>query len=87
MKLIMAVIRDHDADNVTRALTMGEFRVTRVASTGGLLKRGVVTFLIGLEDDRVDAAIDVIHKSVGTSSAEERRATIFVLHVDCFTQV
>lgn len=87
MKLIMAVIQDHDADEVTRALTAGEFRVTRVASTGGWLKRGVTTFLIGLEDERVDAAVKVIRTSIDAAGADDKHATVFVVPVDCFTQV
>ncbi len=54
MKLIIAIVRDADADNVTQALTTADFRVTRVASTGGLLRRGMTTLLIGLEAEGVE---------------------------------
>ena len=40
MKLIVAICRDEDAPRLSDALVSGEFRVTRVASTGGFLKRG-----------------------------------------------
>ena len=32
MKLILAIVRDSDSDNVTQVLTSASFRVTRVAS-------------------------------------------------------
>ena len=55
MKMIIAIIRDADSDLVTQALTAGNFRVTRIASTGGFLRRGVTTLLLGVEEGQVDA--------------------------------
>jgi uncharacterized protein YaaQ len=87
MKLIIALLRDADADQVTQALTAGEFRVTRTASTGGLLRRGVTTLLIGVEAERVDAAIQVLHDKCTPAAEGEKRATIFVVPVDRFEQI
>jgi uncharacterized protein YaaQ len=87
MKLIIAILRDADSDSVTQALTAAKFRVTRIASTGGLLRRGVATLLIGLEDEHVESAIQVIRKKTSTSEAGEKRATIFVVNVDRFVQI
>ena len=87
MKLIIAILRDSDADDVTQALTDGEYRVTRIASTGGFLRRGVVTLLIGLEDSRVDDAIQVVRTNVTRNDGDETQGTVFVLPVDNFTQV
>jgi uncharacterized protein YaaQ len=63
MKLIIAIIRDVDADATTQALTDASFRVTRIASTGGLLRRGVTTLLIGVEDDRVEAGLQTLKEA------------------------
>ena len=60
MKMIVAIIRDSDNDAVSQALVTGGFRVTRIASTGGFLRRGSSTLMIGVEDDKVDAAIQVL---------------------------
>ena len=87
MKLILAILRDHDADPVTQSLTAATFRVTRVASTGGLLRRGVTTLLIGVDDDKVDAAIEVMCKKCSPPAAGEKRLTVFVVPVERFTQV
>lgn len=87
MKLMIAILRDSDADPITRALTGANFRITRIASTGGLLRRGVTTLLIGVEDDQVDAAIDLMRASAGPAAEGERRATIFVVGVENFTHV
>lgn len=87
MKLIIAILRDADADPVTQALTNASFRVTRTASTGGLLRRGVTTLLIGVEDDRVEAAIQVMKKECAPAAEGEKRATVFVVPVERFEQV
>jgi uncharacterized protein YaaQ len=87
MKLIFAIVRDADSDSVTQALTSAEFRVTRVASTGGLLHRGMTTLLIGLEAEQVDAAIRVLHETCTPAAEGGKRATIFVVPVDRFEQI
>jgi uncharacterized protein YaaQ len=87
MKLIIAIIRDMDADPVTRALTSANFRVTRTASTGGLLRRGVTTLLIGVEDEKVDAAFNMLHENCTPAAAGEKRATVFVVPVEKFDQI
>jgi len=86
MKLIIAIIRDSDSDTITQALTSANFRVTRIASTGGLLRRGVATLLVGVEDDQVEAAIQVMREKC-TPAAGEKRATVFVVPVERFEQV
>ena len=60
MKMIVAIIRDSDNDAVSQALVTSGFRVTRIASTGGFLRRGSSTLMIGVEDDKVDVAIQVL---------------------------
>ena len=87
MKLIIAILRDSDADNITQALTRDLYRVTRVASTGGFLRRGTVTLLIGVRDERVDSAIEVIKHSAGSVTGEEKRATIFVVPIEHYEQI
>jgi len=86
MKMIIVIVKDHDADKLTQSLTAENFRVTRIASTGGFLRSGVVTLLIGVEDENVEAAIAVMHASLG-ASAGEKRATLFVVPVERFEQV
>ena len=87
MKMIILILKDHDSDAVTQALTSADYRVTRVASTGGFLRSGVVTLLLGVEDDRVDSAIEVIRSKVGKATPGEKRGTLFVVPVEKFEQV
>ena len=87
MKMIIVIVRDHDADPVTQALTNENFRVTRIASTGGFLHSGVATLLIGVEDGDVDAAIRVLHQNLSEAKPDEKRATLFVVPVERYEQV
>ena len=88
MKLIIAIIKDEDNDAVSKALTENEFRVTFIASTGGFLRSGRSTLLVGVEDEQVETALQVIRENCQKPHQEkEKRATIFVLKVDQFTQL
>ncbi len=88
MKLIIAIIKDEDNDSVSRALTKENFRVTLIASTGGFLRSGRSTLLIGVDDDQVENALDLIRDACKKpEKADEKRATIFVLKVDKFKQL
>ncbi len=87
MKMVILIVKDSDADGVTQALTTAEYRVTRVASTGGFLRSGVVTLLLGVDDDRVDPVIGMIRQRLSSASTSERRATLFVVPVERYEQV
>jgi uncharacterized protein YaaQ len=88
MKLIITIISDSDYDQVSQALIAREFRVTRIASTGGFFRKGSSTLMIGVRDERVDEAIEVIRDSTSpTNDPLLKRATIFVIDVENFTQI
>ena len=87
MKMIIVIVKDNEADKLTQALTAENFRVTRVASTGGFLRSGVATLLSGVEDGDVDAAIRVLRAGLGEAKPGEKRGTLFVVPVERFEQV
>lgn len=60
MKLVVAVVQDRDWPAVTSALVRHDFRVTKVSSTGGFLRRGNTTLLVGVEDSAVETVTKVI---------------------------
>lgn len=60
MKLIIAVVQDQDSNRLSKALVDHNFRATKLATTGGFLKSGNTTFMIGTEDVRVDRALQII---------------------------
>jgi uncharacterized protein YaaQ len=87
-KLIIAVVRDTDGETISKALLEDNYRVTVIASTGGFLRRGNATLLIGVEADRVQGAIQLIREQSAPSiDPGLKRATIFVMAVDQYEQI
>jgi len=88
MKLMMAILKKKDCDHVMQELVKADFRVTRVASTGGFLRQGNVTLLIGTDEEKVDSALEIIRTNVEDSDRlDQARATVFVLDVAQFEQL
>ena len=66
MKLIIAIVQDQDVSSLIDDLTENEFSVTKLASTGGFLKSGNTTLLIGVEDENVDHVLNIIEDNCKT---------------------
>lgn len=62
MKMITAIVNKKDAGEVCDALAEEKFAFTKMATTGGFLKSGNVTLLIGTDDEKVDRALELIKK-------------------------
>ena len=87
-RLIIAILREANGEDVLRALLEQNFRVTRIASTGGFMRRGNSTLLIGVEKERVEVAVQLIREhSAPAIDPGLKRATVFVLKVDQFEQL
>lgn len=63
MKLIMAIVQDKDSNRLANEFIDANIRATKLSSTGGFLKDGNSTFIIGIEDDRVQDALELIKKT------------------------
>lgn len=84
---MILILDDEVAEEALRGLIEREFRVTRVASTGGFLRRGNTTLLMGTQDELVDDALEVIRGIRMDSEQDQRRATVFVLDMERFEQL
>ncbi|MBR1560262.1 MAG: cyclic-di-AMP receptor [Clostridia bacterium] len=62
MKLIIAIVQDEDASRLISNLMAEGFRVTKLATTGGFLRSGNTTLLIGVEDEQLQKAMDIVEK-------------------------
>ena len=60
MKLIIAIVQDEDSSRLLSKLMQQGFGVTKLATTGGFLKAGNTTLLIGVDETRIDEAVHVI---------------------------
>jgi uncharacterized protein YaaQ len=87
-RLIIALLREANSEEVLNALLDADYRVTRIAATGGFMRRGNSTLLIGAEKKQVEAAIKLIRDhSAPAIDPGLKRATVFVLKVDQFEQL
>ncbi len=60
MKLVIAVVQDDDAGDLIERLVHNKFSTTKLASTGGFLKEGNTTLMVGVPKERVDEVIGII---------------------------
>lgn len=63
MKLIVAVVQDQDSNRLSKALMENNFRATKLATTGGFLRSGNTTFMIGTDDEKVEGALQIIKEN------------------------
>ncbi|EOH87074.1 cyclic-di-AMP receptor [Enterococcus asini] len=63
MKLIMAIVQDKDSNRLANEFIDANIRATKLSSTGGFLKAGNSTFIIGIDDERVTEALELIKKT------------------------
>ena len=62
MKLILAIVNNDDSAVVSATLTRENYSVTKLSTTGGFLKAGNVTLLIGTQDEKVDEIIEIMRE-------------------------
>ena len=62
MKMVIAIVQNEDANLLVEALMENHFSVTKLATTGGFLRVGNTTLLIGVEDDQVEKVIDLVRQ-------------------------
>lgn len=102
MKMILSVLSIEDAPGVQNALTNADFAVTKLATTGGFLNSGNITFLTATEDAKIDECMNIIKahchsrvRKVPADTAEDSKinevtvggAVIFVLDVEQFKKL
>jgi len=66
MKLIIAIVQNQDSKKLSDQFVEQGLRATKLSSTGGFLRSGNTTFLVGVEDKRVEEVLEVIRESGST---------------------
>ena len=94
-KMIMCIVHHEDSETLTRVLNQAGYRVTRSATTGGFLRQGNVSLMIGVDETKVDDVLTLIRENTRTRSRrgwwarpgkhEEGTATVFVLDMEQVT--
>lgn len=65
MKMLLAIVHNEDAPLLINELNEKKYFVTKLATTGGFLKKGNTTLLLGIEDEKVDAVCEIIKQHSG----------------------
>ena len=60
MKLIIAIVQDEDAARLVSNLMNEGYSVTKLATTGGFLRAGNTTLLLGVDEEKFQGAMDII---------------------------
>lgn len=63
MKLVIAIIQNQDRQAMTKAFNENNIRFTKLSSTGGFLRSGNTTFLIGTEEERIEEILRIIEQN------------------------
>ena len=93
MKLVWAIVQNDDAGNALKALLARGYRTTRINTVGGLLRRGNVTLMTGVEPEQVEDVIATLRQHCKARGASEEspaplaRAVVFVIDSPGFLQV
>ncbi len=59
MKLVIGIINNDDANDLLAEITKASFQATKLSTSGGFLKMGNVTVLVGVEDDKVEQVVEI----------------------------
>ncbi len=90
MKMILAVMPTNLSDEVSKALLEDEYRVTKFASTAGILTGGITTLMVGVDSENVSNCLDLIREQIPPAEqidSSHARVTIYVLKLKDFIQV
>jgi len=60
VKMIVAIVHDHDAHNLMEELNNKDFKATKMATTGGFLREGNTTFMIGSDEEHIEEILEII---------------------------
>lgn len=66
MKLIVGIVQNQDSRRLSDEFVEKNIPATKLSSTGGFLRAGNTTFLIGIDEARVDEVLKLIRENCST---------------------
>ncbi|MDO5018516.1 MAG: cyclic-di-AMP receptor [Lagierella massiliensis] len=60
MKLMIAIVEDDISFDIIKTLAISKIRCTKLASTGGLLRKGNTTLMIGYDKDDEEKILGIL---------------------------
>lgn len=62
MKMVTLLANEDQSARLQERLRTAEFRMTRISSTGGFLRRRMDTLLLGVEEERLPALLELVRQ-------------------------
>lgn len=94
MKLIIAIVNDDFINKVVKVLMKNKIRTTKLSSTGGFLKAGNTTLLIGVEDENIESVVDMIKHECKSTKVQEgdqeitiSGANLFIMDINQYLKI
>ncbi|MCL4543116.1 MAG: cyclic-di-AMP receptor [Chloroflexi bacterium] len=95
MKLVTVIAQQDDVASLIDALRQADFRLTRLETAGGFLRRGNATVLVGVDSDQVDEVLRIVRETCqsrtvttgGDRAVRTGAATVMVLNVGRFERL
>jgi uncharacterized protein YaaQ len=81
MQMILVLVANEHLSKLLETLTDWSYRATLISTTGGFLRRGNATLLIGARSERIDSIANQIRQVCGATATNDSVATIFVLDI------
>lgn len=66
MKLVIGIVQNQDSRRLSDEFVEKSIPATKLSSTGGFLRAGNTTFLIGIEENRVEDVLKIIRQNCST---------------------
>ncbi len=74
MKLVVCVVHNRDRGKITEELVKAGFKFTVIGSTGGFLREGNTTFLIGIDEADLETV-----KAIVSTNCKAREQIVSVM--------
>jgi uncharacterized protein YaaQ len=87
MRLILSIVNRDDSNALVDSFVSHGYRATVISTTGGFLRQGNATILVGAEDGKVDEVLQLIKQACHShteANVQVGGATVFVLNVGQF---
>ncbi|MBI5030170.1 MAG: cyclic-di-AMP receptor [Chloroflexi bacterium] len=81
LQLVLVIVSDNQSGKLLKRLTDWSYHATLISTTGGFLKRGNATLMIGVRSERVDSILEQVHQVTGGTVTKDSAATVFVLEI------
>jgi uncharacterized protein YaaQ len=62
MKLVIIITQKEDSKELEEALVENQYQLTKLDSAGGFLKKKGYTFLVGVNDEKLDNLLELVNR-------------------------